>query len=43
VLTEGGASITMAGSVREAMLAVEKEVPHVLISDLGCQMRMVSI
>jgi hypothetical protein len=35
VLAEAGASITMAGSVREAMVAVEKEVPHVLISDLG--------
>jgi PAS domain S-box-containing protein len=35
VLAEAGASITMAGSVREAMLAVEKDVPHVLISDLG--------
>ena len=35
VLAEAGASVTMAGSVREAMVAVEKEVPHVLISDLG--------
>jgi PAS domain S-box-containing protein len=35
VLAETGASITMAGSAREAMEAVEKEVPHVLISDLG--------
>jgi PAS domain S-box-containing protein len=35
VLAEAGASITMAGSVREAIVAVEKEVPHVLISDLG--------
>ena len=35
VLAETGASVTMAGSVREAMVAVEKEAPHVLISDLG--------
>jgi PAS domain S-box-containing protein len=35
VLAEAGASITMAGSVREAMVAVEREVPHILISDLG--------
>jgi CheY-like chemotaxis protein len=35
VLAEAGASITMAGSVREAMVAVEKEAPDVLISDLG--------
>jgi PAS domain S-box-containing protein len=35
VLAEAGASITMVGSVREAMVAVEKEVPHILISDLG--------
>ncbi len=35
VLAEAGASITMAGSVRAAMAAVEREVPHVLISDLG--------
>jgi CheY-like chemotaxis protein len=35
VLAEAGASITMAGSVSEAMVAVEKEVPHILISDLG--------
>jgi len=35
VLAEAGASIAMAGSVREAMVAVETEVPHVLISDLG--------
>lgn len=35
VLMEAGASITMAGSVREAMMALEKEVPDVLISDLG--------
>ena len=35
VLAEAGASITMAGSVREAMAAVEKELPDVLISDLG--------
>lgn len=35
VLAEAGASVTTAGSVREAMAAVEKEVPDVLISDLG--------
>jgi signal transduction histidine kinase/ActR/RegA family two-component response regulator len=35
VLTDVGASITLAGSVRDAMAAVEKEPPHVLISDLG--------
>ena len=35
VLAEAGASITMAGTVREAMEALGKEVPHVLISDLG--------
>jgi CheY-like chemotaxis protein len=35
VLAEAGASITMAGSVSEAMVAVDKEVPHILISDLG--------
>jgi signal transduction histidine kinase/ActR/RegA family two-component response regulator len=35
VLAEAGATVTIAGSVREAMVAVEKEVPHVLISDLG--------
>jgi PAS domain S-box-containing protein len=35
VLAEAGASITVAGSVREAMAAVEKEPPHVLVSDLG--------
>jgi PAS domain S-box-containing protein len=35
VLTEAGASITMASSVREAMVAVEKDLPHLLISDLG--------
>ena len=35
VLAEAGASITMVGSVREAMVAVDKEVPHILISDLG--------
>jgi PAS domain S-box-containing protein len=35
VLAETGASITMAGNAREAMEALEKEVPHVLISDLG--------
>jgi CheY-like chemotaxis protein len=35
VLAETGASVTMAGSVREAMMAMQKEVPHVLISDLG--------
>jgi PAS domain S-box-containing protein len=35
VLAETGASITMVGSAREAMEAVKKEVPHVLISDLG--------
>ncbi|HWZ62400.1 MAG TPA: ATP-binding protein [Steroidobacteraceae bacterium] len=35
VLAEAGASVTTAGSVREAMRAVEKQVPRVLISDLG--------
>jgi PAS domain S-box-containing protein len=35
ILAEAGARVTMAGSVREAMLAVEKEAPQVLISDLG--------
>jgi PAS domain S-box-containing protein len=35
VLAEAGASVTTARSVREAMRAVEKEVPQVLISDLG--------
>jgi PAS domain S-box-containing protein len=35
VLEEAGASITMTGSVREAMAVVEKESPHVLVSDLG--------
>lgn len=35
VLAEAGASVTTARSVREAMRAVEKEVPRVLISDLG--------
>jgi PAS domain S-box-containing protein len=35
VLAEAGATVTIAGSVREAMVAVQKEVPHVLISDLG--------
>ncbi|HEX3951841.1 MAG TPA: ATP-binding protein [Steroidobacteraceae bacterium] len=35
VLADVGASITMAGSVHEAIVAIEKEVPHVLISDLG--------
>jgi PAS domain S-box-containing protein len=35
VLTDAGASVTMAGSVREARAAVEKEPPHVMISDLG--------
>jgi CheY-like chemotaxis protein len=35
VLAEAGASITMAGSVNEAMVAAEQEVPHILISDLG--------
>ncbi|MGB6604738.1 MAG: ATP-binding protein [Steroidobacteraceae bacterium] len=35
VLADAGANVTTAGSVREAMAAVEKEAPHVLISDLG--------
>jgi len=35
VLADAGASITTAGSVRGAMAAVEKEPPHVMISDLG--------
>lgn len=35
VLAETGASVTLAGSVREALEAVENEVPHVLISDLA--------
>jgi CheY-like chemotaxis protein len=35
VLADAGANITMAGSVRGAMAAVEKEPPHVMISDLG--------
>lgn len=35
VLAEVGATIRTAGSMREAMVVVEKEVPHVLISDLG--------
>jgi CheY-like chemotaxis protein len=35
LLAEAGASVTMACSVREAMIAVEKDVPHLLISDLG--------
>lgn len=35
VLAEAGASITVAGSVREAMVALENEVPQVLISDVG--------
>jgi CheY-like chemotaxis protein len=35
VLAEAGARITVAKSVREAIVAVEHEVPHVLISDLG--------
>ena len=35
VLSEAGASITTAGSVHEALVAVEKQVPQILISDLG--------
>ena len=35
VLAEAGATVTIAGSVREAMVAVEMEVPLVLMSDLG--------
>jgi signal transduction histidine kinase/ActR/RegA family two-component response regulator len=34
-LAEVGASVTVAGSVREALAALEIEPPHVLVSDLG--------
>ena len=34
-LAEVGASVTAAGSVREALAALEIEPPHVLVSDLG--------
>jgi CheY-like chemotaxis protein len=35
VLAEAGARITTAGSVREAMAALKRSAPHVLVSDLG--------
>jgi CheY-like chemotaxis protein len=35
VLAEIGASIIAAGSVQEAMAALEIDPPHVLVSDLG--------
>jgi CheY-like chemotaxis protein len=35
VLADAGASVTMTASAREAMAAMEKELPHVLVSDLG--------